>query len=72
MFWANPSTIAVLPTPGSPKSTGLFFVLRQRISDTSYISLSLPIILSNFPCFADSFKLVANFSRLGCFDSFTV
>ena len=29
--WASPSTIAVLPTPGSPISTGLFFVLRDRI-----------------------------------------
>ena len=29
--WARPSTIAVLPTPGSPISTGLFFVLRLRI-----------------------------------------
>ena len=27
---ANPSTIAVLPTPGSPISTGLFFVRRDR------------------------------------------
>ena len=30
--WAMPSTIAVLPTPGSPSSTGLFFVRRERIS----------------------------------------
>ena len=28
--WASPSTIAVLPTPGSPISTGLFFVRRDR------------------------------------------
>ena len=27
--WAKPSTIAVLPTPGSPMSTGLFFVRRE-------------------------------------------
>ena len=27
---ANPSTIAVLPTPGYPISTGLFFVLLDR------------------------------------------
>ena len=26
--WANPSTMAVLPTPGSPISTGLFLVRR--------------------------------------------
>ena len=30
MRWARPSTIAVLPTPGSPISTGLFFVRRER------------------------------------------
>ena len=29
MRWARPSTIAVLPTPGSPMSTGLFFVRRE-------------------------------------------
>ena len=28
---AKPSTIAVLPTPGSPIKTGLFFVLRMSI-----------------------------------------
>jgi hypothetical protein len=31
IFWARPSTIAVLPTPASPSSTGLFLVRRQRI-----------------------------------------
>ena len=30
-IWARPSTMAVLPTPASPKSTGLFFCRRQRI-----------------------------------------
>ena len=38
MRWANPSTIAVLPTPGSPIRTGLFFVLRDRIWMTRRIS----------------------------------
>jgi hypothetical protein len=28
MRWARPSTMAVLPTPGSPMSTGLFLVRR--------------------------------------------
>jgi hypothetical protein len=28
MRWAMPSTMAVLPTPGSPMSTGLFLVRR--------------------------------------------
>jgi hypothetical protein len=27
---ASPSTIAVLPTPGSPMRTGLFLVRRER------------------------------------------
>lgn len=27
---ANPSTIAVFPVPGSPTSTGLFFVRRDK------------------------------------------
>ncbi len=30
---ASPSTMAVLPTPGSPTSTGLFLVRRERILD---------------------------------------
>ncbi len=31
IFWAKPSAIAVLPTPGSPINTGLFFVRRDKI-----------------------------------------
>ena len=31
MRWARPSTIAVLPTPGSPMRIGLFLVRRERI-----------------------------------------
>ena len=42
MRWANPSTMAVLPTPGSPISTGLFFVRRQRIWMTRSTSPSRP------------------------------
>ncbi|MBU4184684.1 MAG: hypothetical protein KKC23_00485 [Proteobacteria bacterium] len=30
ILWARPSTIAVLPTPGSPIRTGLFFVRLER------------------------------------------
>jgi len=41
--WANPSTMAVLPTPGSPIRTGLFFVRRLRIWTTRRISASRPI-----------------------------
>ena len=46
---ANPSTIAVLPTPGSPINTGLFLVLRDKIRITSRISSSRPMIGSIFP-----------------------
>ena len=46
---ARPSTIAVLPTPGSPISTGLFLVLRLKIRIELRISSSLPITGSIFP-----------------------
>ena len=45
---ARPSTTAVLPTPGSPISTGLFFVLRDRIRTTFRISESRPMTGSSF------------------------
>ncbi len=35
--WAIPSTMAVLPTPGSPIKTGLFLVRRLRIVMTLLI-----------------------------------
>ncbi len=41
--WARPSTMAVLPTPGSPISTGLFFVRRDSTWITRRISSSRPI-----------------------------
>ena len=37
--WASPSTMAVLPTPGSPIRAGLFLVRRERIWMTRSISL---------------------------------
>ena len=45
---ARPSTTAVLPTPGSPISTGLFLVLRDRIRTTLRISASRPMTGSIF------------------------
>ena len=45
---ARPSTAAVLPTPGSPISTGLFLVLRDRIRITLRISASRPMTGSSF------------------------
>ena len=49
---ASPSTTAVLPTPGSPISTGLFFVLRERMRTTLRISSSRPMTGSSFCSFA--------------------
>ena len=46
---ASPSTIAVLPTPGSPMSTGLFFVRRESTCITRRISSSRPITGSSLP-----------------------
>ena len=46
---ASPSTIAVLPTPGSPISTGLFFVRRESTCITRRISLSRPMTGSILP-----------------------
>ena len=45
---ASPSAIAVLPTPGSPMSTGLFLVLRESMRMTFLISPSRPITGSSF------------------------
>ena len=45
---ARPSAIAVLPTPGSPIRTGLFFVFLESIRITFLISLSRPITGSSF------------------------
>ena len=54
--WARPSTIAVLPTPGSPISTGLFFVRRESTWITRRISSSRPITGSSLPCSAASVR----------------
>ena len=46
---ARPSAIAVLPTPGSPMRTGLFFVRRERTWIVRRISSSRPITGSSLP-----------------------
>ena len=46
---ARPSTMAVLPTPGSPISTGLFLVRRDRTWMVRRISSSRPITGSSLP-----------------------
>ena len=47
MRWARPSTMAVLPTPGSPRRMGLFLVRRERIWMMRSTSFSRPISGSN-------------------------
>ncbi len=56
MRWASPSTMAVLPTPGSPISTGLFLDRRERISTVCSISSARPTTGSSFPAFASSVR----------------
>ena len=46
---ARPSTMAVLPTPGSPISTGLFLVRRDSTCTVRRISSSRPITGSSLP-----------------------
>ena len=62
MRWASPSTTAVLPTPGSPMSTGLFFVRRDSTCTTRRISWSRPMTGSSLPSRAAAVKSVPNFS----------
>ena len=62
---AKPSATAVLPTPGSPRSTGLFFVRRARIWITRSISFSRPTTGSSLCSDAASVKSVPYSSRLG-------
>ncbi len=56
MRFARPSTIAVLPTPGSPISTGLFLVRRDRTWITRRISSSRPMTGSSLPSRAASVR----------------
>ena len=57
---ANPSAIAVFPTPGSPISRQLFFVLLANVKEMSSISFALPITGSISPFLACSDRLVVN------------
>ncbi len=61
MRCARPSTIAVLPTPGSPISTGLFLVRRCRIWIVRRISSSRPMTGSSFPSRARSVRSIVYF-----------
>ena len=62
---ASPSTIAVLPTPGSPIKHGLFFMRRLRIPITLSISSSRFNTGSSFPSFAYCVKSLAYWSNVG-------
>ena len=60
--------MAVLPTPGSPMSAGLFFVLRPRIWMTRSISFSRPMTGSRVPARAASVRLMPSWSSVGVLD----
>ena len=62
---ASPSTMADLPTPGSPMRTGLFFFLRHNICATLCISFSLPTSGSSFPSAAALVRSVQYLSTVG-------
>ena len=64
IFWANPSTTAVLPTPGSPIKQGLFLVLLDNIWITLSISSFLPTIGSNLPSWAFFVKSSPNWFKV--------
>jgi len=53
---ARPSTMAVLPTRGSPIRTGLFFVRRERTWMTRRISSSRPMTGSSLPARASAVR----------------
>ena len=65
IIWARPSTMAVLPTPGSPISTGLFFLRRDRICITRSISSARPMIGSSLPWRASSVRSRPKWSSAG-------
>ena len=62
---ASPSTMALLPTPGSPISTGLFFLRRQRICATRSISRVRPTTGSSLPSAAIFVRSVPKLSKAG-------
>jgi len=62
--------MAVLPTPGSPMSTGLFFVRRARIWMTRSISCSRPMTGSSLVSRASWVRSRANSSSTGVCERF--
>ena len=65
MRCANPSAMAVLPTPGSPMRMGLFLVRRERIWITRSISRSRPMTGSSFPWREALVRSVPSWSTVG-------
>ena len=63
--WARASTMAVLPTPGSPTRTGLFLVRRLRIWTIRSISFSRPMTGSNLSALAAMVRSMPSWSRVG-------
>eukprot|EP00123_Amoebidium_parasiticum_P013064 comp21743_c0_seq1/m.30787 comp21743_c0_seq1/g.30787 ORF comp21743_c0_seq1/g.30787 comp21743_c0_seq1/m.30787 type:complete len:302 (+) comp21743_c0_seq1:1654-2559(+) len=61
MRCASPSTMAVLPTPGSPMSTGLFLVRLDNTCRALLISSSRPITGSSLPSSASCVRSVLYF-----------
>ena len=59
---ASPSAMAVLPTPASPISTGLFLVRRVKVCITWRISCSRPTTGSSLPMRANSVRSTLYFS----------
>ncbi len=66
---ARPSTIAVLPTPGSPMSTGLFLVRRDSTWMQRRISSSRPMTGSILPSAARAVRSWPYFSSAANFSS---
>mmetsp|Transcript_15128 Transcript_15128/g.24895 ORF Transcript_15128/g.24895 Transcript_15128/m.24895 type:complete len:228 (+) Transcript_15128:956-1639(+) len=69
MRCARPSAMAVLPTPGSPIRTGLFFVRLERICMVRRISSSRPITGSSLPSLASLVRSRPYFSSTSYFPS---
>ena len=63
--WARPSTMAVLPTPGSPIRAGLFLVRRERIWMTRSISRARPITGSSLLARAAAVRSIPSWSMTG-------
>ena len=59
---AKPSTTVVLPVPGSPINTGLFFFLLDNIWTILRISSSRPMTGSIFPSLESSVRFIPYFS----------